>query len=323
MSLNIDDAWVTDDAGADADRELAVFAKRFAIQVQDTPTEFLGLNTTVDRERISISSAAYVEGLASKNLPRPVESYNAFNTPYSSSFVTDYEAAQLREHAVDPALAKTFGTKVGGLIYAAPTARVDCSWLIGMLARCLTFPTAALDAAADRAIAYLYQHRADSVVFSKSGGDLEPVAYSDSNWEVQPSTTGLLIKVAGACVAYASKRQQCISLSSTQAEIMAASAAATEIVYQRSLMREMGIVLDKPTVLYVDNTSAIAVAKDARSCVRTRHVERRYLKIRELIDAGHIELRYVNTTDNCADLLTKALPRVDFQRHKDALMHSA
>ena len=66
-----------------------------------------------------------------------------------------------------------------------------------MLARCLTFPTAALDAAADRAIAYLYQHRADSVVFSKSGGDLEPVAYSDSNWEVQPSTTGWLIKVAG------------------------------------------------------------------------------------------------------------------------------
>jgi len=192
-----------------------------------------------------------------------------------------------------------------------------------MLARCLTFPTVALDAAADRAIAYLYQHRGDAAVFTKSADELKPVAYSDSDWAVQPSTTGWLIMLAGACVAYASKRQQCISLSSTEAEVMAASAAATEIVYQRGLMREMGVLLNAPTILHVDNTSAIALIKDAKSCVRTRHIERRYLKIRELVDAGHIELCYVNTTDNHADVLTKALPRADFERHKDALLHRA
>ena len=104
---------------------------------------------------------------------------------------------------------------------------------------------------------------------------------------------------------------------------MAASAAATEIVYQRGLMREMGIVLTEPTVLHVDNTSAVALIKDAKSCVRTRHIERRYLKIRELVDAGHIELRYVNTVDNPADLLTKALPRVDFERHKASILHGS
>ena len=104
---------------------------------------------------------------------------------------------------------------------------------------------------------------------------------------------------------------------------MAASAAATEIVYQRGLIREMGVLLTAPTILHVDNTSAIALIKDAKSCVRTRHIERRYLKIRELVDAGHIELCYVNTTENRADVLTKALPRADFERHKDALLHRA
>ena len=103
---------------------------------------------------------------------------------------------------------------------------------------------------------------------------------------------------------------------------MAASAAATEIVYQRGLLREMGVTLDSPTVLYVDNTSAIALVRNARSCVRTRHIERRFLKIRELVEDGHIELKYVNTPDNHADVLTKALPRADYERHKDAILET-
>ena len=88
-------------------------------------------------------------------------------------------------------------------------------------------------------------------------------------------------------------------------------------------MREMGIQLNEPTVLYVDNTSAIALLKNAKSCVRTRHIERRYLKLRELVDAGHIQLKYINTTDNHADVLTKALPCADFERHKDAVLQRA
>ena len=123
-----------------------------------------------------------------------------------------------------------------------------------------------------------------------------------------------------ARVAYASKRQLCISLSSTEAEVMTASGAATEIVYQRGLLREMGVILTGPTILYVDNTSAIALVKNSKSCVRTRHIERRYLKIRELIDSGHIDVQYVSTTDNTADVLTKALPRADFQRHKECIL---
>ena len=323
MSIYVDDAWVTDNASTSADREIEAFATRFKIKIQDQPKQFLGLNINAESDTISISSRAYIEGLASKQLPRPVNSYNSFSTPYSSSFTSDYETAQLRAHTLDPELTQRFGSKVGALIYASPTTRTDCSWVIGMLARCLTFPTPEMDAAADRVIAYLHQHRSDAVVFSKQVGELEPVAYSDSDWAVKPSTTGWLIKLAGACVAYASKRQLCISLSSTEAEVMAASAAATEIIYQRGLMREMGIQLTKPTTLYVDNTSAIALLKNAKSCVRTRHIERRYLKIRELVDAGHIRLQYVNTAENHADVLTKALPFADFKRHKDALLQHA
>ena len=323
ISLYVDDGWVTHNAGSKAKADLMQFATRFRLKFRENPKQFLGLNVDVKPGEIKISSSAYIEGLAAKNLPHPVESYRASDTPYAADFVKLYEAAQLREHTPSPALLKRYGTKVGALIYAVPTTRTDCAWVIGMLARCLTFPTPELDLAADKVIAYLHQHRDESVVFKKDiQNGAEPVAFSDSDWAVQPSTTGWVIFCATALVAYASKRQLCISLSSTEAEVMAASNAATEIVYQRGLLREMGVSLTTPTVLYVDNTSALALVKNSRSCVRTRHIERRFLKIRELIDTGHIEVKYVNTNDNTADMLTKALPRADFCRHKASVLYS-
>ena len=58
-----------------------------------------------------------------------------------------------------------------------------------------------------------------------------------------------------------------------------ASQAAAEILYMRGLLREMGVVLRSPTVLYVDNSGAVAMSKDLKSCQRSRHIERRYLKL--------------------------------------------
>ena len=60
---------------------------------------------------------------------------------------------------------------------------------------------------------------------------------------------------------YASKRQQCIAMSSTEAEIIAASQAALEIVYLRALLREMGVEVDEPTELLVDNSGAVELSK--------------------------------------------------------------
>ena len=73
-----------------------------------------------------------------------------------------------------------------------------------------------------------------------------------------------------ACVCYASKRQQCIAMSSTEAEIIAASQAALEIVYLRALLREMGVEVDEPTVLLVDNSGAVELSKHQKACHRSR-----------------------------------------------------
>eukprot|EP00962_Isochrysis_galbana_P038800 scaffold13823_cov129-Isochrysis_galbana.AAC.1 len=66
-----------------------------------------------------------------------------------------------------------------------------------------------------------------------------------------------------------SKRQHCIALSSCEAEIMAASQAATEVTYFRGIMRDLGLDEPNPTPLYVDNTGAEELARELKSCARS------------------------------------------------------
>ena len=58
-------------------------------------------------------------------------------------------------------------------------------------------------------------------------------------------------------------------------------------------------------VLYVDNAGAVELAKHKKSCNRSRHVQRRYFKVRELVAEGEIEVRFVGTKDNLSDILSK------------------
>ena len=147
-------------------------------------------------------------------------------------------------------------------------------------------------------------------------------AYSDSNWTVGHSTSGWAILYAGAVIGYGRKRQQSIALSSTEAEIMAASQAATEIMYFRGLLYEFGRELE-PTTLYVDNQGAVELSKDMKSCQRSRHIERRYLKVRELVALGEIVVKHVPTEMNHSDVLTKPLDQATFNRHVAALIGGA
>eukprot|EP00965_Chrysotila_dentata_P139587 4614986-Pleurochrysis_carterae.AAC.1 len=82
---------------------------------------------------------------------------------------------------------------------------------------------------ANRVLAYTAQ-TADEGTDFKAGGESRLIAYSDSDWAVLHSTTGFCVMFGRAVVSYGSKRQHCISLSSTEAEIIAASHTAAEVI---------------------------------------------------------------------------------------------
>ena len=90
---------------------------------------------------------------------------------------------------------------------------------------------------------------------------------------------------------------------------MAATAATKEAVWLRKLFDELDTVSSRPTMLLIDNQSAMALAKNAMFHDRTKHIAIRHHFIREKLDSGEIAVDYVPTSDQTADVLTKGLTR--------------
>ncbi|KMQ87972.1 copia protein [Lasius niger] len=105
----------------------------------------------------------------------------------------------------------------------------------------------------------------------------------------------------------------------TEAEYVAASSAAKEAVWLRNLLDEIGYRCDSTTVLYVDNQSAIKIAKNPEFHERIKHIDVRYHHIREIVENAVIQVLYVPSEMQKADIFTKALPKESFRRLRESM----
>ena len=135
----------------------------------------------------------------------------------------------------------------------------------------------------------------------------------DASWEGDgPSVTGHYLMLNCGVVSWTSKRQQSTSLSSTEAETFAAASAAAEVMWARGLLGELGLSQDAPTAVWCDNTGAVALANDAASLGRSKHIARRARFLLEANGVGAIRLRSIAGSAQGADVLTKPLERKRF-----------
>ena len=115
-------------------------------------------------------------------------------------------------------------------------------------------------------------------------------------------------------VTWSSKKQYIIALSSTEAEYIAQTHAAKEALYLRSFIGEIREKFSTPLTINCDNQGAIALSKDNKFHARTKHIDIRYHFIREAVEDAKINVKYVPTEENPADIFTKPLAKVKFQR---------
>ena len=124
-----------------------------------------------------------------------------------------------------------------------------------------------------------------------------------------------------AAIAWGSKKQPCVALSSCEAEIIAASDAAKEVTYARELLKEMDVPIDSPTKLNVDNQAARDLAYNPELHSRTKHVDRRHFWIREKVEDFTLTVPFVRTHENLADFFTKCLPGKAFFQIRNQIMN--
>ena len=231
---------------------------------------------------------------------------------------------------------------VGALLYAANTTRVDIAHVVGQLSRFVAAPQEHQLDAAKHVLRYLASTTNYGMVFngtrtnnqqqlvtvhSNSSSPVslaQPIsAFTDASWgndlADRRSTTGTVIKYNGNVISWLSKKQDTIALSSTEAEYMALSTATTEVLWYKAWIREvLGLEITVP--IYCDNQSAIEISSNDCYHQRTKHIDIRHHFIRDHITKKHVQVQWVPTAEQQADLLTKMLGTRQFTILRDKLL---
>lgn len=198
---------------------------------------------------------------------------------------------------------------IGSLMYIAITSRPDIMYSVSFLSQFLDKPTEQLWKAGKRIIRCLKQTRNLSLTYSKFEGNKSIVAYSDADWASnthdRKSVSGCVILSYGNPVTWFSRKQSCVSLSSTEAEYIAAAATASELLSIKGIVEDLDANFTENSVLLVDNQGAIELTKSYENSKRSKHIDIRYHFLKDLVVKDKIN--YVSTNDNFADILTKAL----------------
>ena len=124
-----------------------------------------------------------------------------------------------------------------------------------------------------------------------------------------------MIYVNSCLIAWKSKGQKSVTLSSTKAEYVAILEVSTEILFIAGVMKFLGMEITYPIEINVDNICAIYLLKNATTGNRTKHVDTRYHFVREYIKKGIVKIVFVRSEDNKADLMTKNLGNELYAKH--------
>ena len=141
----------------------------------------------------------------------------------------------------------------------------------------------------------------------------EPIhvtAYIDASFAIHPdmkSHTGSVVTLGKGAIYAKSGTQRLMTKSSTEAELVALSDAANQVLWTRNFLESQGHP-QPPALVYQDNQSTIQLIRNGRSnSERTCHVDIRYFFLHDRITTGDIDIIYLPTTDMIADILFKPL----------------
>jgi hypothetical protein len=141
----------------------------------------------------------------------------------------------------------------------------------------------------------------------------------DADWAGDTATrrshTGYVLMLNGGAISWKSRRQDNVSLSTSEAEYVAASQCGQDVLYLREMLSDFAVPQSAPTAIYEDNMACIAMSENPVRRKYSRHIDIRRYFVRELVHAGVLKLIPLRTSKMVADALTKSLPFPAFSKH--------
>ena len=208
---------------------------------------------------------------------------------------------------------KVYRSMIGSLLYLC-ASRPDIMLSVCMCARYQAAPKESHHQAVKRILRYL-AHTPTLGLWYPKGSKLDLVGYSDSDYAGdrvdRKSTSGTCHFLGRSLVCWSSKKQNCVSLSTAEAEYIAAGACCSQLLWMKQTLKDYGINLKKVPLL-CDNESAIKISQNPVQHSRTKHIEIRYHFLRDHVLKEDIVISHVKTEDQLADIFTKPLDEKRF-----------
>lgn len=285
-------------------------SKRFEIVDKGPVNHFL--NMEIERDgptgSIAISQRANIKQLLKRY---GLEDCRSVSTPLEPNFqvacnVEDCKRVSQLEYQ----------SLIGSLMYIGICTRPDIIHSVSKLSQKNKDPHGEHFTAAKRVLKYLNKTIDLQLKYYRTGEAIK--CYVDADWGGdaidRKSYTGYTFILAGAAISWESRKQRSVALSSTEAEYMALSSAAKEATYISKLLNEIQLHNGDVIEIQGDNLGSLQLVKNPIYHARSKHIDIKYHHVRNLYESGLINLKYCNTKDMIADVLTKNLQKVNHEK---------
>lgn len=309
VALFVDDFYIFGNCSVTKDKLFNLLKQEFVVKDLGTLKNCLGIKVTRDKSKgyLSLDQSEYVKTLLSrfgmencKPVATPMMLNEKFQTSLSSNECIDDDVYRYRE-------------LLGSLMYLAVCTRPDIAYVCSQLSQFSNNFGKCHWLAAKRVLRYLAGTLNYGLCFYKTR-DLNLTAFTDADWANdtvdRKSYTGFVIKLGVNTINWESRKQRCVALSSTESEYLAISDVCKDLCFVKNFLIE--ILHNEPSiVVYNDNQSAHKLLEAKEYChKRTKHIDLRYHFVKDLIQNGFAEVKYLCTQEMLADVLTKPLSSI-------------
>lgn len=308
LILCVDDVIMISFSKVSMDKTVKQLKQYLDIQDLGPLQHFLGISFRRDSNGAWLSQSHYIKALLKRF---GMEHCKAVSTPICAGYQDITNSV--------PADKKTFREMIGALLFLSTRTRPDISAAVGLLSRFMSNPMEDHH----RAIKRLFRYLKGTIDFGMriTCAETKLVAFADADWggdrDDRKSTSGNVIQIGGNTVSWKTSKQKLVSLSTAEAEFISASDVSKDIIWIRHLLCEINCEQKKSTVFFEDKQTAIRWANEGVRNAKHFAIRRHFVD--EAVKAGIISIQYCSSENMLADVMTKPLLRVSFQRHRDGL----
>ena len=301
-----------------------LFMNKFRMKDMGDCKLILGMRITRDRNKgiLLIDNATHIKQLL---ITYGMEQCKPQNTPEAQ--VKLQPTTEQEKGQVD---IKLYQAMIGSLNYLSQTCRPDIAHAVNSVSRHTSNPSPSHLVAVKRILSYLSGTIDVGLKYVKpvtTENNITITAYTDADWGGdhvdRRSTTGYVILVNNCLVSWATKKQPTIAISSAEAEYMAIAAGVQELLWNRQFLSELLPIsmfdLSRGSLLYCDSQSALAISKNDLHHNGTKHIDIKHHFIRDHVKNKEIIMTWIPGEQQAADILTKPLDKIKFNRCREQI----